>query len=119
MNDAKQETGKAPAAGGAAGSIQEQRAPKIHWDDREMRTTYANAVNAVGTMEEIAIFFGVNKSWNPTEGDLEIALSDRIVLNPYAAKRLWTILGAVLRQYEQRFGKLHVKPSGKNGEAPA
>ncbi len=86
----------------------EKRAPRVVWHDEDMRTTYANAVNAVSTMEEVAIFFGVNKSWNPGEGDLEVDLSDRMVLNPHAAKRLWTILGAVLNQYEGRFGPLNV-----------
>lgn len=87
------------------------RAPRVVWNDKQMRTTYANAVNAVSTMEEVAIFFGVNKSWNPGEGDLEVDLSDRMVLNPHAAKRLWTILGSVLTQYESRFGPLNVPQS--------
>lgn len=95
-------------SGGATESGREKKAQKVRWNDKEMRTTYANAVNAVSTMEEVAVFFGVNKSWNPSEDDLEIDLSDRIILNPLAAKRLWTILGAVLQQYEQRFGPLNV-----------
>ena len=86
----------------------EKPTPRVVWNDADMRTTYANAVNAISTMEEVAIFFGVNKSWNPGEGDLEVALSDRMVLNPHAAKRLWTILGAVLQEYESRFGALNV-----------
>ena len=89
-------------------AIDKPQAPRVVWNDGDMRTTYANAVNAVSTMEEVAIFFGVNKSWNPGEGDLEVDLSDRLVLNPHAAKRLWTILGAVLTQYETRFGPLNV-----------
>ncbi len=110
-------------AGGAgapdAAMSREPRTPKVRWIDKDMRTTYANAVNAVSTMEEVAIFFGMNKSWNPGEGDLEIDLSDRMVLNPHAAKRLWTILGAVLQQYEQRYGALNPPhQTGGNGAAP-
>ena len=99
-------------------TLDEARAPKVVWNDTDMRTTYANAVNAVSTMEEVAIFFGVNKSWNPGEGDLEVDLSDRMVLNPHAAKRLWTILGAVLTQYESRFGPLNVPQPTNTGEKP-
>ncbi len=97
-----------PNPAGKAEAGEEARAPRVVWNDQNMRTTYANAVNAVSTMEEVAIFFGVNKSWNPGEGDLEVDLSDRMVLNPHAAKRLWTILGAVLSQHESRFGPLNV-----------
>ncbi len=94
--------------GDAASGTEQKRAPRVIWNDEDMRTTYANAVNAVSTLEEVAIFFGVNKRWNPGEGDLEVDLSDRMVLNPHAAKRLWTILGAVLNEYENRFGPLNV-----------
>lgn len=101
---------KPNASGAATAAASGSKAPKVVWNDADMRTTYANAVNAISTMEEVAIFFGVNKSWNPGDGDLEITLSDRMVLNPHAAKRLWTILGAVLQQYEQRYGPLNVTP---------
>lgn len=89
------------------------KAPTVRWEDAEMRTTYANAVNAISTMEEVAIFFGVNKSWNPEGGELAISLSDRMMLTPHAAKRLWTILGAVLDQYEDRYGELNIAARSK------
>ena len=62
-----------------------------------MNTTYANVVNAASTREEVTLFFGTNQTWNvsDTAKSFNVRLSDRIVLNPYAAKRLWTILGAI------------------------
>ena len=82
-------------------------APTVDWDDSEMRSTYANVVNASSTREEVTIFFGTNDTWKPTpERKFHVSLTDRIVLNPYAAKRLWVLLGAILGEYESRFGAL-------------
>ena len=77
-----------------------------------MRTTYANVVNASSTREEVTIFFGTNLTWNPGEGrEFNVKLADRIVLNPYAAKRLWILVGAILKEYESRFGPLNIDVS--------
>lgn len=84
----------------------EQQGPKISWDDSQMQSTYANVCNAVGTREEVVLFFGIS---NPaqTEGvDLSVKLSDRIILSPFAAKRLAGLLQNVVEQYEQRWGGL-------------
>ncbi len=83
------------------------QAPKVAWDDSRMRSTYANVVNAASTREEVSIFFGTNQTWNIDEKrEVTVQLSDRLILSPFAAKRLWVLLGAVLKQHEQRFGVL-------------
>ena len=74
-----------------------------------MKTSYANVVNAATTREEVTLFFGTNLTRNPGEAkEFHVRLSDRIVLNPYAAKRLWILLGANLKEYESRFGALNL-----------
>ena len=79
----------------------------LKWDDSKMETTYANVVNASSTREEVSIFFGTNQSWNISEDrELAIQLSDRMVLNPYAAKRLLVLLSRIIKEYENRFGTL-------------
>ncbi|HEW97588.1 MAG: DUF3467 domain-containing protein [Candidatus Parabeggiatoa sp. nov. 3] len=79
----------------------------INWDDSKMQTTYANVVNATSTREEVSIFFGTNQTWNPnTTQDVTIQLTDRMVLNPYAAKRLSVLLAGIITEYEKRFGEL-------------
>jgi hypothetical protein len=79
----------------------------VKWDASKMQTTYANVVNANSTREEVSIFFGTNQTWNVTEQkELIIQLSDRIVLNPYAAKRLSVLLTRIINEYESRFGSL-------------
>ncbi len=79
----------------------------LKWDDSKMQTTYANVVNASSTREEVSIFFGTNQSWNISEDrELAIQLTDRMVLNPYAAKRLLVLLSRIVKEYENRFGTL-------------
>jgi hypothetical protein len=81
--------------------------PTVNWDDSAMRTSYANVVNATSTREEVTLFFGTNLTWNPGQAkEFHVRLSDRIVLSPYAAKRLWILVGALLKEYETRFGAL-------------
>lgn len=87
--------------------------PAVNWDDSEMRTSYANVVNASSTREEMTLFFGTNLTWNPSQAkEFHVRLNDRIVLNPHAAKRLWILLGAILKEYESRFGELRVEGAG-------
>ncbi|HVO84316.1 MAG TPA: DUF3467 domain-containing protein [Syntrophobacteria bacterium] len=40
---------------------------------------------------------------------MTVQLSDRIVLSPFAAKRLAVLLNNVLRDYESRFGALELE----------
>ena len=87
--------------------------PTVNWDDSSMKTSYANVVNAASTREEVTLFFGTNLTWNPGEAkEFHVRLSDRIVLNPYAAKRLWILIGAILKEYESRFGALNMDVGG-------
>jgi hypothetical protein len=84
--------------------------PTVNWDDSQMRTSYANVVNAASTREEVTLFFGTNLTWNLSEKkEFHVRLNDRIVLNPFAAKRLWMLLGAILKEYENRFGTLNIE----------
>ncbi len=98
----KRPPNSAPAAAAPA-------APTVKWDDTDMRTSYANVVNATSTREEITLFFGTNLTWNPGEArEFNVKLSDRVVLNPYAAKRLKLMLEKGINEYEAKFGELKV-----------
>jgi len=87
--------------------------PKVTWNDAQMSTSYANVVNAASTREEIALFFGTNQTWNlAKEREVTVQLSNRIILNPYAAKRLNMLLTGILKEYENRHGTLETGPAG-------
>jgi len=80
---------------------------KVNWDDSKMVTTFANVVNVLVTREELTLLFGMNQTWNASQAkELTVQLSNRIVLTPYAAKRLLTLLTARMRDYESRIGPI-------------
>ena len=91
-------------------ALEPSRPTTVQWVDKNMATHFANVVNVQSTREQVDLFFGMNQTWNIT-GNSEVAvdLTNRIILTPYAAKRLWTILGGVLREYESRHGALEVE----------
>jgi hypothetical protein len=99
-----------PAAKEGAGGQQPRRDTQLRWDDRNMTTCFANVVNIQSTREQVDLFFGTNQTWNASnEAALSIELSHRVILSPFAAKRLSIALGGVLREYEARYGALDVE----------
>jgi hypothetical protein len=81
----------------------------VRWDDSTMRSAYANVCNVTGTREEIILLFGVNQSWNSAQRELVVQLLDRVIMSPFAAKRLSILLTRVLREYESRYGQLQTE----------
>ncbi|MGE0484731.1 MAG: DUF3467 domain-containing protein [Gammaproteobacteria bacterium] len=78
----------------------------VRWDDSHIRSSYANVCNIVSSREEVSLLFGMNQRWDAKQNELTIELSERIVLNPYAAKRVAMLLANVIEQYEQKFGAI-------------
>lgn len=79
---------------------------KVTWDDRNMRSAYANVANVATTREEVMFLFGTSQAWTNNAEDVTVALSDRIILNPFAAKRLLVLLARTLQEYEKTYGSL-------------
>ena len=73
-----------------------------------MRSAYANVVNVTGGREEIVLLFGMNQAWHAGQEEIKVKLSDRMVLSPFAAKRLAILLNNVLKDYEKRYGEMEV-----------
>lgn len=86
--------------------IQEVGETTIRWDGSKMRSTYANICNVSSSREEVTLLFGINQNWHAGQKELAVELSDKITLNPYAAKRLAVLLTNTIEEYEKRFGKL-------------
>ena len=74
-----------------------------------LKSSYCNMCNATSTREEVVLNFGLNQNWDqPTAQPdvLEIDLQHRVVLSPFAAKRLSEALGKLVADYDARYGKL-------------
>jgi hypothetical protein len=106
---AKKEDRSGEATGAGGGTTQDRTQLKIRWDSSNMRSAYANVFNVAGTREEVVIFFGMNQSWDASQREVTVQLSDRIVLSPFVAKRLSLVLSNVVRDYESKYGKLDVE----------
>ncbi len=83
---------------------------RLKWDDREMRSSYANVCNIASTRDEVVLMFGVNQAWHAGQKEVPVELADRIILSPYAAKRLAALMAGIVRQYEERFGAIEGGP---------
>ncbi len=107
------------AAGKAAESApsQEMEGTRIKWDDSQMKSSYANVCNVTSTREEVVMLFGINQAWNRGQKEVTIQLTDRIIISPYAAKRLNLLLDGVVKEYEKRFGALNIDAPAASGGA--
>jgi hypothetical protein len=91
---------------GQDSGAQESGQTKILWDDSNMQSVYSNASNVAGGREEIVLLFGMNQAWHAGQKEVKVQLSDRIVMSPFAAKRLSMLLNNVLKDYEKLYGTL-------------
>ncbi len=102
-------TPTAPEKVAASPASSDAKAPRVRWDDSNMKSSYANVVNATSSREEVTLFFGTNQTWNANDDEFTVQLTERIILNPFAAKRLILLLGSVLKEYETRYGVLDIE----------
>jgi hypothetical protein len=95
-------------AGPGAAAKQAGAQQRIVWDDTNMRSVYSNVSNVASGREEIVLLFGMNQAWHAGQKEVKVQLTDRIVMSPFAAKRLSILLNNVLQDYEKRFGALEI-----------
>ena len=91
--------------------------PAIEWDDTGMKSSYANVCNVNGTREEVVLFFGISNPAQSGGPHVRVQLSDRIILSPFAAKRMAQLLNTVVETYEGRFGSLEADASAQRPTA--
>lgn len=80
---------------------------KVKWDTAQLKSSYCNFCNANSTREEVVLNFGINQTWDRgISGEVEMQLHHRIILSPFAAKRLHELLGRLVAEHETRYGAL-------------
>ncbi|MDP6544511.1 MAG: DUF3467 domain-containing protein [Phycisphaerae bacterium] len=102
------------AAPEAAPEGQEQQTIRVRMDQRDVKTSYANAFNTHGLINEVILDFGLNTPVPPQPDqppEIMLQITDRIILNYYSAKRLALTLGQLVRRHEERFGELELDDS--------
>ena len=82
---------------------------QINWDDSDMESVYANIGTATANREEFFLLFGTHQHWRGRMEDtntIDVKLAKRVVMSPFAAKRLAVILTQSLKAYEDQFGAI-------------
>lgn len=82
---------------------------KVDVDDTSAPVSYSSTVRVSGTAEEFTLdFAGQLRPAGQNRATLKI--DNRVVLSPWAAKRLAMTLGQAVQRYEQAYGKLELDP---------
>ena len=84
----------------------EPAGPQVKWNVEHLKSSYVNFANANSTREEVVMNFGLNTSWDRSKSEVEIELAHRLVMSPFAAKRLAELLNKLMAEYEGRYGEL-------------
>ncbi len=75
--------------------------------DKGAKSSYANFARVTATPEEVIVDFALNP--NPfATGRQEIDVHQRLIMNFYTAKRLWSALGMTLQRHESNFGGIEL-----------
>ncbi|MFO0877476.1 MAG: DUF3467 domain-containing protein [Gemmataceae bacterium] len=75
--------------------------------EKDAHVAYSNFARVTSTAEEVIIDFCLNP--NPFQtGRQEINVSQRLIMNFYTAKRLFSALGMTLQRHEQTFGAIEL-----------
>ncbi len=91
-----------------AGEGQQQQL-QLQIDDSQAPTTYSSTVRVWGSAEEIILdFAGPLRPAGPSVAKLKI--DQRIILNPWVAKRLTMQMSQAVARYEQAYGVLEIDP---------
>jgi hypothetical protein len=98
--------GKIEAA--VASPDQPQQQINLQIDDRETPVTYSTTARVWGSAEEINIDFSPGLRPTGQANTMRLPIDQRIVMNPWAAKRLALTLGQTVNKYEQTYGPLEL-----------
>ena len=94
----------------AAQTEQQQQAQmqaEIILNEKDAHVAYSNFARVTSTAEEVIIDFCLNP--NPFQtGRQEITVSQRLIMNFYTAKRLFSAMGMTLQRHEQTFGAIEL-----------
>ena len=86
---------------------QGQAQAEIVLNEKDAHVAYSNFARVTSTAEEVIIDFCLNP--NPFHtGRQEIPVAQRLIMNFYTAKRLFSALGMTLQRHEGTFGPIEL-----------
>lgn len=104
---AKTDTEKNEAV--AAPEQQQGQQLQLRIDDADAPVYYASTARVAGTAEEITV--DISRGLQPgPNNQATMKIDARLILSPWAAKRLAMALGQAVTRYEQSYGTLEIDP---------
>ena len=101
---------KAPVPPKASNGPEESR-PQLAVDDSKAHTTYSSNCIINATPEEFVVGFARDvQSERGAKNSAMLTIESRIIMSPWAAKRLVIALARTLRTFEEVYGELEVDP---------
>jgi len=89
-----------------AATVPSEPGTRLKVDTSGITSSYCNVCNVSSTREEVVLNFGVNEDWDRGPKSADIKMLHRIILSPFAAKRVAQLLTSLLKEYETRHGEL-------------
>lgn len=89
-----------------AAAATDKKQPQVKLDMSQLKSSYCNVANVTSTREEVVLNFGINQNWDQGQKAMDVELLHRVILSPFAAKRLSNMLTKLLQEYENRHGTL-------------
>jgi hypothetical protein len=93
---------------------------RVHVDEKDLKTSYANGFRSTPTAEELVLDFGLNIPIPPRnqqkEREMVFHVNNRITMNYFVAKRLAITLSQIVRRYEQEFGEIELNAAKRRTE---
>lgn len=105
--DEKNEEPQAQAGATGQGDEQQRSTLRLRYDKAE--TSYANIAIVTSMPEEVVMNFGVNAMPPTPQREVNIEISNRLIMNYASAKRLAITLGNVIQRYEAANGVINVQ----------
>jgi hypothetical protein len=88
------------------GALKPNNQPDRVKQDEDVFTVRADVAQVKAGRDEFMLLFGAARKEQPNQGELRVELLERVVLSPFAAKRLLVQLHRMIRDYESQFGVL-------------
>lgn len=97
----------------------DQQQVQLQIDDANAPMLYSTTVRVWGSSEEINLDFAGPIRPTRQAGTVRLKVDQRVILNPFAAKRLAIALTQAVRRYEQTYGALELDERNRRGAAAA
>ena len=104
---------------GYADESQNAGQPLITWDHSHASSFSPNVVQVKALREEVWLLLGTTRKGHLDSNDPQLKSAVRVVMSPYAAKRLSVALNTVTQKYELTYGPLDESATKRTGQRPA